>query len=249
MESILNIKIDTFKPLKNELKINFIGEKVKTVDSLSLINDKIYVHLEVNTEYYKEIEFRNYVYFSNVVARKTKRGESYSMDDNYIHISISYKLPKTRKVVTQKEILSNVKIIEYNMDKISKLWYFRDEKKIRDYKYLIMQNLNKEELEKLSEECKGDETIMRFKEKLTKLNESDQYDSLIDQVDEDRLWKNTFIKQGISRGMNQGLKIGRSEGIHQEKENLAKNMLKDGVNIAKIAKYTNLSEKYIASLR
>ena len=199
-------------PLKNELKINFIGEKVKTVDSLSLINDKIYVHLEVNTEYYKEIEFRNYVYFSNVVARKTKRGESYSMDDNYIHISISYKLPKTRKAVTKKEILSNVKMYEYNMDKISKLWYFRDEKKIRDYKYLIMQNLNKEELEKLSEKCKGDETIMRFKEKLTKLNESDQYDSLIDQVDEDRLWKNTFIKQGM----------------HQEKENLAKNMLKDG---------------------
>ena len=78
---------------------------------------------------------------------------------------------------------------------------------------------------------------MRFKEKLTKLNESDQYDSLIDQVDEDRLWKNTFIKQGIS------------QGIHQEKENLAKNMLNDGENIAKIAKYTNLSEKYIASLR
>ena len=82
---------------------------------------------------------------------------------------------------------------------------------------------------------------MRFKEKLTKLNESDQYDSLIDQVDEDRLWKNTFIKQGISRGI--------SQGIHQEKENLAKNMLNDGENIAKIAKYTNLSEKYIASLR
>ena len=90
---------------------------------------------------------------------------------------------------------------------------------------------------------------MHFKEKLTKLNESSQYDALIDQVDEDRLWKNTFIKQGISRGMHQGLKQGRNEGIQQEKENLAKNMLNDGVNIAKIAKYTNLSEKYIASLR
>ena len=130
---------------------------------------------------------------------------------------------------------------EYNMDKISKLWYFKDEKKIEDYKYLIMQNLNKEELEKLNEKCKGDEVIMRFKEKLNKLNESSQYDDLIDQVDEDRLWKNTFIKQGINKGLKQG--------ITQEKENLAKNMLNDGVNIAKIAKYTNLSEKYIASLR
>ena len=34
-----------------------------------------------------------------------------------------------------------------------------------------------------------------------------------------------------------------------KKKNLAKNMLKDGVNIGKIAKYTNLSEKYIATLR
>ena len=126
---------------------------------------------------------------------------------------------------------------EYNMDKISKLWYFKDEKKIEDYKYLIMQNLNKEELEKLNEKCKGDEVIMRFKEKLNKLNESSQYDDLIDQVDEDRLWKNTFIKQGIHQGQV------------QEKESLARNMLNDGVNIAKIAKYTNLSEKYIASLR
>ena len=127
------------------------------------------------------------------------------------------------------------------MDKISRLWYFKDEEKIKDYKYLIMQNLNKEELEKLSKKCEGDEIIMRFKEKLNKLNESNQYDTLIDQVDEDRFWKNTFIKQGISKGLKQG--------IAQEKENLARNMLKDGVNIGKIAKYTNLSEKYIATLR
>ena len=66
------------------------------------------------------------------------------------------------------------------MDKISRLWYFKDEEKIKDYKYLIMQNLNKEELEKLSKKCEGDEIIMRFKEKLNKLNESNQYDTLID---------------------------------------------------------------------
>ena len=39
-----------------------------------------------------------------------------------------------------------------------------------------MQNLNKEELEKLSEKYEGDEIIMRFKDKLNKLNESSQYD-------------------------------------------------------------------------
>ena len=50
----------------------------------------------------------------------------------------------------KKYCVSNFKIVEWNMDKVLNYWYAKDEVNIQKFKYLIMLDLNEEDLAKLS---------------------------------------------------------------------------------------------------
>ncbi len=127
------------------------------------------------------------------------------------------------------------------MDKIRAFWYNDGKEKLDKYKYLVMQNLDKEELEKLSVMYKGDEGIMDYNEKLRRLNENGKFNSLLTEEEEEIFWRNTE--------RNIGEKLGEKRGEKRGKKDVAKNMLSDGVNIDLIAKYTNLSKQQIVSLK
>lgn len=51
---------------------------------------------------------------------------------------------------TGEALSKNLILYIFNMDKIKDIWYSKDEKLIEKYKYLIMLDLNKEELENLA---------------------------------------------------------------------------------------------------
>ena len=55
-------------------------------------------------------------------------------------------------------------------------------------------------------------------------------------------------RKEINSARNDGRKEGRKEGANNEKRSIAKNLLKDGLPISKICKYTGLSKKQIANL-
>ena len=56
------------------------------------------------------------------------------------------------------------------------------------------------------------------------------------------------IAQGKAEGKAEGLAQGRAEGEQQERIKTAKNMLRDGLNINNISKYTGLSLSEINAL-
>ena len=242
LESILNIEITNIKFLNNELKIHKKDERTKRVDGIFLINEKIYCHIEVNSSHNNELTYRNSIFFYSIIVSKTLKNENYNLNDNFIHISFTYGLGKKYGVKEEYRLVNttgtivrvkNIKEIEFNMDKIKAFWYNEDKEKLDKYKYLLMQNLNKEELEKLSIMYKGDETIMDYNEKLRKLNENGKFNSLLTEEEEEIFWRNTERNIGEKRG----------------KKDVAKNMLNDGVNIDLIAKYTNLTKQQIVSLK
>ena len=70
--------------------------------------------------------------------------------------------------------LQNIEIIEFNMDKIIGYWYNKNEKKVSEYKHLIMLDLECGEVEKLS---KGDVFVEEYKKKITDLNERETFQS------------------------------------------------------------------------
>ena len=250
LESILNIEITSITFLNNELKIHNKNERTKRVDGIFLINEKIYCHIEVNSSHNEELTYRNTIFFYSIIVSKTIKNENYNLNDNFIHISFTYGLGKKYDVKEEYRVVNikgnihrvkNIKEIEFNMDKIKDFWYNEDKEELDKYKYLVMQNLNKEELEKLSIMYKGDETIMDYNEKLRRLNENGKFNSLLTEEEEDRFWRNTERNIGEKRGEKRGKK--------EEKKYVAKNMLKEGLNIDLIAKVTNLTKQQILALK
>lgn len=57
------------------------------------------------------------------------------------------------------------------------------------------------------------------------------------------------IKQGLQEGIEKGIKEGRKEGIAQNKREIAKNMLKLGINEKIISESTGLTEEEIKKLK
>ena len=56
------------------------------------------------------------------------------------------------------------------------------------------------------------------------------------------------INSARSDGRIEGRKEGRKEGASNEKKTIAKNLLKDGLPIPKVCKYTGLSKKQVSML-
>ena len=56
------------------------------------------------------------------------------------------------------------------------------------------------------------------------------------------------LEEGLERGEKIGLERGRNEGAAQKQREIAKEMLDDGMNIEKIAKFTGLSLTEIEAL-
>ena len=134
------------------------------------------------------------------------------------------------------------------MDKILDYWYNKNTRKVEKYKYLIMQDLQPEELEKLIKQRK-DEVIMTYFEKLKKLNRGDKFELLMTAEEEEIFWQNTYREEGREEGIKKGRQEGIKEGRKENAKSIAKNMLREGVDVSLISRCTNLSVENILALR
>ena len=64
----------------------------------------------------------------------------------------------------------------------------------------------------------------------------------------DEIEKRSY-NEGIEKGMEKGLTQGITKGREQEKLEIAKNLLKEGMNIEKVSEITSLSIEEIKSIK
>lgn len=234
-----NVEIVEF--LRNELSIQNVLEKVKTVDVLAKVDNE-YIHIEVNTNYNNYLHVRNFTYFSSLYSKKVLRGEEYDYRTKFLHIDFTYGLGNSKdeciKYYIQSDdkerYLDNIEIIEFNMDKIMGYWYNQDKEKVNEYKHLIMLDLKTSDLKRLS---KGDDFIMEFEEKITALNEDETFQSLMTYEQDQK-----FI-------LNTEKRISFEEGAEQKKKEIAKSMLEKDMDIETISEITNLTIEEIEKLK
>ena len=138
-----------------------------------------------------------------------------------------------------------LKIIEINMDKIMNMWYYGDKKKALEYKYFLMLDLEPKDLDVV---CKGDKMMEKYKEKIEKLNEDPEFIEVVSKEKDAEMVHNTLIKEGYEQGIEVGMSQGLERGSINEKYEIAKNMLKDNVEISIISKYTGLSKEKVEEL-
>ena len=240
LSRVLEKKIEKLSFLRNELEVENVEERVKTVDIFALVDGE-YTHIEINTGAGEALHTRNFIYFTSLYNKKTTRGEEFDTKSKFLHLDFTYGLGNTRGIKTEYYVeakdgtkyINNFKIIEYNMDRIMQFWYDKKEEEIKKYKHFIMLDLATNALKKLA---KGDEFMESFEKEVTKLNDDEAFQSFM-TIEEDR--KMMF---------NTEKALAYEEGETRKMEEIAKKMLQEKIEIPLIMKCTGLTEDEIEPL-
>ncbi len=125
--------------------------------------------------------------------------------------------------------MKNIQIIEYNIDKKNEFWYTKSGKAREEYKYLLLLDLEPEEIEK---KLKGDELAMEYKDKIEEINQSGEFRAFI------------TVEEDIRKKMNTERELGREE---KSKEMILK-MNSSDIPIKKIAEIVGIRQEEVKEI-
>lgn len=247
LENVLRERIKHIEYKPTERNAGNIKIRRKTLDALVTTENRI-IGIEVNANCENYVHPRNMAFISDVYAHQTLVGENYTEDIEIMQINFTYGLSddKPYRIYTiqdaeGKKFVKNFKIYEINMDYYKEIWNNKDTKAIEENKYLVMLDLEPDDLRKLS---RDDKVVQKYMEKLNKVNQDPVFREYMSKEEDDRKIRNTFIKegleQGIAQGIEQGIKQGFEKGAKETSIEIVKNMLKDNIPLENISKYTKL---------
>ena len=104
-----------------------------------------------------------------------------------------------------------------------------------------MLDLDQNDLEKMSN---GDDFVEAYEDKVTDLNNQETFRSFMTYEEDQRLIQNTEKKMAYEDGISQGI----SQGVEQRNVEIAKNMLKEKLDIATISRMTGLDADTLEKL-
>ena len=130
------------------------------------------------------------------------------------------------------------------MDKIKDIWYSKSRNEIEKYKYLIMLDLNQEEL-KILEELSQDRSVDKYMKTIEEVNQNPDFREFMSAEEDNRKIENSLRREAIEKGLAEGLE----QGSLAEKQNIAKAMLNKNMDINLISELTSLSIEEINSLK
>ena len=181
----------------------------------------------------------------------------YSEDTLIIQLNLTYGMLKNDAKICrtymltdgEKNFVRNFKIVEWNMDKVLNYWYAKDEVNIEKFKYLIMLDLNEEDLAKLPRDRK----VIKFMNEVKKVNEDPEFFSYMTKEEDDEKCRMTELKEANEAGLAAGIDIGKSEGKEEGKKErnieVAKDLLKLSTPLETIMIASKLSKEEILKLK
>ena len=139
-----------------------------------------------------------------------------------------------------KQYVKNFIIYEINMDYFDKLWYSKNEEEIKKNMYLIMLNLDKKELEAMPKD-KRDKIVDKYITNVTIVNDNPEFQKYMSEEEDKRKIQNSLISEAKNEGITQG--------ISEEKNNVAKNLLSMNMTLEDISKATCLTIDEIKKIK
>ena len=247
LEDILKVKIEIKKILPTELITGNNIIKSKRVDALILaINKKI--EIEINASINEYVYIRNMAYICNIYSTNALVGDSYSQDIDIIQINLTwgldYEESKREFRIIDKNgnvYVKNLLIMEINMEYYKKIWYSKDEKKIKENELLVMLDLNEGELKKMP---KSDKISEKYIESVTIVNNDPFFQEYMSHEEDQRKMQNSLIREAEDSGYEKGIKLGE-EKLEKEKIDIAKRLFKMHMNKEDIIKATGLTTEEI----
>ena len=248
LEEILQVEIERIEYLNLERNVYNVKVKRKHLD-LYLETNIGKIQVEVNTTNSKYVKPRNMSYLCDIYSYHTLIGQEYDQDTLIIQININYGQQDEKYIreyrlrdESGKEYIKNFIIYEINMEKYMKLWYNKEEKELEKSKYIVMLNLEKEELEKLS---KKDKVVIKYMKELERVNENPKFREYMSAEEDNKKIENSLKREWMEEGLAEGIK----EGSYKRNIEIAKSLLKNKVDIEIITSSTGLSIEELEKLK
>ena len=255
LEDILKVKIEIKKILPTELITGNNIIKSKRVDALILATNKK-IEIEINASINEYVYVRNTAYICNIYSTNALVGDSYNQDIDIIQINLTwgldYEESKREFRISDKNgnvYIKNLLIIEINMEYYKKIWYSKDEKKIKENELLVMLDLNEGELKKMPKSNKISE---KYVESVTKVNNDPFFQEYMSQEEDQRKMQNSLIREAEDSGYEKGIKFGEEKGLKLGEEKgkiaIAKSLVQSGMSLEEISKHTKIDIKELKKL-
>ena len=247
LEDILKVKIEIKKILPTELIVGNNIIKSKRVDALILATNKK-IEIEINASINEYVYIRNMAYICNIYSTNALVGDSYNQNIDIIQINLTwgldYEESKREFRIIDKNgnvYVKNLLIMEINMEYYKKIWYSKDEKKIKENELLVMLDLNEGELKKMP---KSDKISEKYIESVTIVNNDPFFQEYMSHEEDQRKMQNSLIREAEDSGYEKGIKLGEEKG----KIDIAKSLIKSGMNLEEISKHTQIDIKELKKL-
>ena len=230
------------------LNPNLIQDTYKTrgqrLDLLVKTKDEI-INVELNSNYNETIMIRNLHYVFKLASVNTERGNKYKIDNKIVQINLNFinsKYEKCEYLLYDKthkiELTDYIKIYNIGIDKYIKNYYNNSKKFTKGEELIIMLDLEKKELEELSEKS---EIVDNFKEDVIKANEDELIVNWISREEEQKQYEEVLYEKGLSQGKQQGLSERIEKGLMKKSNEIAKKMLELNMDLETISKVTGLT--------
>ena len=181
----------------------------------------------------------------NLKLTNTERGNKYKVKNKIVQINLNFinsKYEKSEYLLYDKkheiELTDYIKICNIGIDKYIKNYYNNNRKFTKGEELVIMLDLDKKELEELSEKS---DIVDNFKEDVIKANEDKLVVDWISREEEQKQYEEVMYEKGLNLGITQGIE-------KTNKEN-AKKMLDLKIDLETISKITGLTIEQIKSLK
>ena len=260
LEHIFEQKIEELEILNPNLIQDYFKLRGQRLDLLVKTKKEI-INVELNTNYSEEIMIRNLHYIFKLASENTERGNKYKIGHSIVQVNLNFYNSKYEKNIYNLydkkykiELTDYLKIYNIGVDKYIKNYYNNKKKFTQGEETIIMLDLDKQELEELSEKS---EIVNSYKKEAFKANEDKFVVDWISKEEEQKQYEEVMYEkgltqgkqQGIIEGKQQGLIEGKQQGLSEKNKEIAKKMLDLKMDLNVISKITNLTIEEIESLR
>ena len=175
----------------------------------------------------------------NYYSQQVKTGDIYKTDINFIQINFNFGRSSSNKAFTtgkmineDGEMFSNFSMMEINVENLKEMCYNNLELE-EEYKYILMMDMEKEELANYSN---SDPLIRKYEGDLVKINSDKKFVALLTAEEDARLLHNTELAMEYKKG------------IEQNKLDVIRNMINLKLSISTIAKSLNIEESDVETI-
>ena len=236
--------------LDTETTNNYYDETKMTVDLIFSDKSKNLINIEMNAKNEKSTLIRNNLYIYRIILSKSdnKKYENINLTQINIDLKSFYFM---KKIVNKFEMIEDttfeklpyfVTVYHIGLDKIEQNLY---NESISDYATRCLKMFTSSS-KKLTKELAGNYKELLEVAKFMN-NYSNNLKNLIYYNPEEEAEKIRLTDLHFAR--EDGYELGVSQGISDEKKNIAQKMLNDGLDLEKIIKYSGLTKKEILKLQ